>query len=140
MARPVIAGVDGSASSLEAVVVAAHEAHLRGAPLRIVHAFGHRPVGGPPGSPPDHGLEPMVRGTLARAEERARTAAPGVAITRSVVAGEAVQLLEIELRSASLAEVGSRGLSGFSGLLLGSVSQALLHHAHCPVTVVRDKG
>lgn len=140
MARPVIAGVDGSASSLAAVEVAAREAHLRGAPLRIVHAFGHRPVGGPPWSPADHGLEPMVRGTLARAEERARTAAPGVAITRSVVAGEAVQVLEIESRSASLAVVGSRGLSGFSGLLLGSTAVHLAAHGHCPVTVVRGKG
>ncbi|WUU80966.1 universal stress protein [Streptomyces cellulosae] len=139
MAHPVIAGVDGSASSLEAVEVAAREAHLRGAPLRIVHAFGHRPAGGPPQSPADHGLEPMAGDILARAEERALTVAPGVAITRSAVAGEAVQVLELASRSASLAVVGSRGLNGFSGLLLGSTAVHLAAHGHCPLMVVRGR-
>ncbi|MFJ8145958.1 universal stress protein [Streptomyces sp. NPDC096048] len=131
MTHPVIAGVDGSASSLEAVEVAAREAHLRGASLRIVHAFGHQSAG--------HGLEPMTQGVLARAEERARAIAPGVAVTRSVVAGEAVQVLEIESRSASLAVVGSRGLSGFSGLLLGSTAVHLAGHGQCPLMVMRGR-
>ncbi|MFE9649846.1 universal stress protein [Streptomyces sp. NPDC006365] len=143
MTDPVIVGVDGSASSLEAVDVAAREAHLRGSSLRIVHAFGivpgHRPAGGLPWSPADHGLEPMAQGVLARAEERAYTAAPGVGITRSVVAGEALQVLEIESRSASLAVVGSRGLSGFSGLLLGSTAVHLAAHGRCPLMVVRGR-
>ncbi|MFG2026103.1 universal stress protein [Streptomyces sp. NPDC048825] len=143
MTDPVIVGVDGSASSLEAVDVAAREAHLRGAPLRIVHAFGHAPghlpTGGPPWSPADHGLEPMTQGVLARAEERAYGVAPGMTITRSVVAGEALQVLEIESRSASLAVVGSRGLSGFSGLLLGSTAVHLATHGRCPLMVVRGR-
>ncbi|MDK1346956.1 universal stress protein [Streptomyces sp. 378] len=139
MTHPVIAGVDGSASSLEAVEVAAREAQLRGAPLRIVHAFGHRPAGSPPWSPADHGLEPMTHGVLARAEELAHTAAPDVAVTRSVVAGEATEVLEIESRSASLAVTGSRGLSGFSGLLLGSTAVHLAAHGHCPLMVVRGR-
>ncbi|MEU0217785.1 universal stress protein [Streptomyces sp. NPDC006265] len=139
MTHPVIAGVDGSASSLEAVEVAAREAQLRGVPLRIVHALGHRPADRPFWSPADRGLEPMIQGVLACAEERARTIAPGVAITRSVVAGEAVQVLEIESRSASLAVVGSRGLSGFSGLLLGSTAVHLAGHGHCPLMVVRGR-
>ncbi|RPK80705.1 MULTISPECIES: universal stress protein [Streptomyces] len=143
MTDPVIVGVDGSASSLEAVDVAAREARLRGAPLRIVHAFGHapgyRPAGGPPWSPAAHGLEPMVDGVLAGAEERAHAAAPGVTVTRSVVAGEALEVMEIESRSASLAVVGSRGLSGFSGLLVGSTAVHLAAHGHCPLMVVRGR-
>lgn len=121
-----IVGVDGSASSLDAVGVAAREARLRGAPLRVVHAFGH-------------GLEPMVRGTLARAEEQAHEAAPGIEITRSVVAGEALDVLEIESRSAALTVVGSRGRSSFAGLLLGSTAVHLAAHGHCPLMVVRGR-
>jgi nucleotide-binding universal stress UspA family protein len=143
VSNSVIVGVDDSVSSLDAVDVAAREAHLSGAPLRIVRAFGKAsgtlPAGAPPWSPADQGLESMVRGAPARAEERARVVAPGIEITRSEVVGEALAVLEIESWSASPAVVGSRGLSCFAGLLLGSVSQALLHHAHCPVTVVHDK-
>ncbi|TLQ47988.1 universal stress protein [Streptomyces marianii] len=138
-----IVGVDGSASSIVAVEVAAREAHLRGVGLRIVHAFGqasgHRPVGAPPWNAADHGLEPMVRGALARAEERAYTIAPDIEITRSVVAGEALEVLEIESRSASLAVVGSRGLGSFSGLLLGSTAVHLAAHGQCPLMVVRGR-
>ncbi|MBX9365788.1 universal stress protein [Streptomyces sp. WAC04114] len=140
---PVIVGVDGSDSSISAVEAAAREAHLRGVGLRIVHAFGqvtgHLPAGAPPWNPADHGLEPMVRGALARAEGRAYAIAPDLEITRSVVAGEAPEVLEIESRSASLAVVGSRGLGSFSGLLLGSTAVHLAAHGRCPLMVVRGR-
>ncbi|SFG74553.1 universal stress protein [Streptomyces mirabilis] len=143
MSDPVIVGVDGSASSLDAVDVAAREAHLRGVALRIVHAFGHvpghLPTGAPPWSPAGHDLEPMAHGVLARAEERAHAVAPGIGITRSVVAGEALEALEIESRSAALVVVGSRGLGSFAGLLLGSTAVQLAAHGHCPLMVVRGR-
>ncbi|MEU8649427.1 universal stress protein [Streptomyces sp. NPDC048737] len=143
MTGPVIVGVDGSASGLGAVAVAAREAHLRGVPLRIVHAFGHGgghlPGGAPPWNPAGHGLGPMTHGAPARAEERAREVAPDIEITRSVVAGEALEVLEIESRSASLAVVGSRGLGGFAGLLLGSTAVQLAAHGRCPLMVVRGR-
>ncbi|MFE6282983.1 universal stress protein [Streptomyces sp. NPDC057877] len=138
-----IVGVDGSASSLHAVEVAAYEAYLRGVPLRIVHAFGHPtgrlPTGAPPWHPGDQGLESMAHGTLARAEERARKAAPGLVIHRSVVPGDAFEVLDAEARSASLAVVGSRGLGGFAGLLLGSTAVHLAAHGTCPLMVVRGR-
>ncbi|MCC9710795.1 universal stress protein [Streptomyces sp. MNU76] len=138
-----IVGVDGSASSIDAVEVAAREAHLRGVGLRIVHAFGQvpgrRPAGAPPWDPAGHGLQPMVRGALAHAEERAHALAPDIEITRSVVAGAALEVLEIESRSASLAVVGSRGLGSFSGLLLGSTAVHLAAHGRCPLMVVRGR-
>jgi nucleotide-binding universal stress UspA family protein len=140
---PVIVGVDGSASSLGAVDAAAREARLRGAPLRVVHAFGHPsahlPSGAPPWNPAGHSLEPMVEGALARAEQRAHAVAPGIEVTRSVVAGEALAVLEIESRTAALAVVGSRGLSSFTGLLLGSTAVHLAAHGHCPLMVVRGR-
>ncbi|MFJ4691066.1 universal stress protein [Streptomyces sp. NPDC088766] len=143
MTDPVIVGVDGSASSLGAVVVAAREAHLRGAPLRIVHAFGHGaghlPGEAPPWNPAGHGLGPMTHGAPARAEERAREIVPDIEITRSVVPGQALEVLEIESRSASLAVVGSRGLGGFTGLLLGSTAVQLAAHGRCPLMVVRGR-
>ncbi|PBC66247.1 universal stress protein family protein [Streptomyces sp. TLI_235] len=87
MGDPVIVGVDGSASSLDALDVAAREARLRGAALRMVHAFGHSPgrltAGAPPWHPADYSPEPMVQGALARAEERARMLAPDVEIRPS---------------------------------------------------------
>ncbi|MFB8771905.1 universal stress protein [Streptomyces broussonetiae] len=140
---PVIVGVDGSESSLHAVEVAALEARLRGVPLRIVHAFGHPtghlPTGTPPWNPAGHGLEPMVHGTLARAEENAHKAAPGIEVDRSVVAGDAFEVLEVESRSASLTVVGSRGLGGFAGLLLGSTAVHLAAHGTCPLLVARGR-
>lgn len=143
MSDPVIVGVDGSASSLDAVELAAREARLRGVPLRIVHAFGrpaaHLPSAVAPANPADYRLEPMVRRVLACAEERAHAAAPGIEVTRSAVPGEALAMLEIESRSATLAVVGSRGLSGFAGLLLGSTAVHLAAHGHCPLMVVRGR-
>ncbi|WP_308184820.1 universal stress protein [Streptomyces sp. MNU76] len=143
MSDPVVVGVDGSASSLDAVDLAASEARLRGVVLRLVHAFGHPPAhlpsGTAPWNPADHGLEPMVHGALARAEERAHAHAPGIDIARSVVAGEALEVLEVESRSAALAVVGSRGLSSFTGLLLGSTAVHLAAHGHCPLMVMRGR-
>ncbi|MER6677147.1 universal stress protein [Streptomyces sp. NPDC000983] len=143
MGDPVVVGVDGSASSFDAIDVAAREARLRGVPLRIVHAFGHPalhlPPGAAPWNPAGESLEPMVHGVVARAEKQAHAAAPDIEIARSVVAGEALEVLEIEARSAALAVVGSRGLSGFAGLLLGSTALHLAAHGRCPLMVVRGR-
>jgi len=143
MTDPVIVGVDGSVAGFDAAVLAAREAGLRGVPLRIVHALGDAspplPSGAAPRLPADHGLDPMVQGALARAEERAHTVAPGIEITRSVVAGEVLEVLDIESRSPALAVVGSRGLSAFAGLLLGSTAVHLAVHGHCPLMVVRGR-
>jgi nucleotide-binding universal stress UspA family protein len=143
MNGPVVVGVDGSPSSLTAVEAAAREAGLRGVGLRLVHAFGwpaaHLPPGGAPWNPTGAGLRELVDGTLAKAERRAREAAPELEILREVVVGDPVTVLEIESRTASLAVVGSRGLSRFGSLLLGSTAGHLAAHAACPVLVVRGR-
>ncbi|MFF8937888.1 universal stress protein [Streptomyces paradoxus] len=143
MTKPVVAGVDGSPSSLDAVEVAGHEAAIRGAELRLVHAFGrsssHLPAGGPPWHPAGAGVRELLDGTMAAAERRARDVAPRVDITRDVTVGEPLTVLEIASRTASLVVVGSRGLGAFSSLLLGSTSGHLAAHGRCPVLVVRGR-
>ena len=62
---------------------------------------------------------------------------PSISVEYNVVRAGAREALIEASRSAELLVVGARGRGGFAGLLLGSVSQTLLHHAHCPVTVVR---
>ncbi|MET8718396.1 universal stress protein [Streptomyces misionensis] len=143
MAKPVVVGVDGSPSSLEAVETAAHEAALSGVGLRLVHAFGwssiHPPRGGPPWNRAEAGVRELVDGTLVEAELRAHRIAPDTDITREVTAGEPVVVLEIESRTASLVVVGSRGLGAFGGLLLGSTAVHLASYGRCPVLVVRGR-
>ncbi|CAL9604161.1 universal stress protein [Streptomyces sp. enrichment culture] len=128
MKDTVIVGVDGSPSSLAAVDVAAREAQLRDAELRIVHAF-HRLVD----------LDPMIHGVLARAERRAYDRAPGVETARTVAPGDTLTVLQSESRQAVLAVLGSRGRTGFGDLLLGSTVVQLAAHGHCPVMVVRGR-
>ncbi|NBM15738.1 universal stress protein [Streptomyces sp. GC420] len=143
MSVPVVVGVDGSPSSLLAVETAAREARLRGVGLRVVHAFiwpaMHVPLGPSPLGPAEGGLRNLADTTVADAVERARTTEPEVEIESAVVTGEPLSVLEAESRSAALVVVGSRGLGGFTGLLLGSTAVHLSAHGRCPVLVVRGR-
>jgi nucleotide-binding universal stress UspA family protein len=60
----------------------------------------------------------------------------GVTVDRKLRTGNASQALLHEAKGAALLVVGSRGRGGFTGLLLGSVSQQVAHHAPCPVVIV----
>jgi nucleotide-binding universal stress UspA family protein len=62
---------------------------------------------------------------------------PPVKIQTSVEQGNAAKVLIERSKGADLIVVGSRGRDGFAGMLLGSVSQHVVAHAHCPVAVVR---
>ncbi|MFI0505448.1 universal stress protein [Streptomyces albogriseolus] len=124
----VIVGVDGSSSSLAAADVAAEEARLRGARLRIVHAFAR---------PAD--LDPMIHGVLAETEQRVHERVPGLEITRTVVSGDALTVLGAESRHAVLTVLGRRGRSLFGDLLLGSTAMQLAAHGHGPLMVVRGR-
>ncbi|MEV6246740.1 universal stress protein [Streptomyces sp. NPDC051742] len=143
MSGLVIVGADGSASSLVAVETAATEARWRGAGLRIVHAFRWPPTQmpmGPPVPPPDEDeIWRIVQGLVMEAVERARATAPSVDVTHTVVTGEPLTVLEAQSRAAELAVVGSRGMGGFVGLLVGSTAVHLAAHSRCPVLVVREQ-
>ncbi|MFF2202120.1 universal stress protein [Streptomyces sp. NPDC058145] len=143
MSGPVIVGADGSASSLAAVDTAAREARLPGTGLRVVHAFlwpaMHVPLGPSPLGPSEGGVRKMVDRLVTEAVERARAAAPEVVVDHVVVTGEPLTVLEAQSRNAELVVVGSRGMGGFVGLLIGSTAVHMAAHGHCPVLVVREQ-
>ncbi|MFR9676387.1 universal stress protein [Streptomyces sp. TR06-5] len=144
MEEPVVVGVDGSPSSMDAVSVAAGEARLRGCGLKVVHAFiwpvMHVPLGPSPLGPAEGGLRNIAERLVADAVDRARSVAPEVPVTGALVTGEALTVLEHRSQTACLVVVGSRGLGGFLGLLLGSTAVHLAAHGRCPVMVVRGRG
>lgn len=134
MGSLVVVGVDGSSSSLAAVAEAATEAQRRRAELRVVHAFSWpvRPMYTP--------LDPSPLNRLVHeAAQHARSVAPGVEVSEVVATGDAVAVLEAESRAADLVVVGSRGMGGFIGMLLGSTAVSLAAHGRCPVMVVREE-
>ncbi|MFF6885800.1 universal stress protein [Streptomyces sp. NPDC012421] len=136
---PVLLAVDGSPDSDAAVDFAFEEARARRAELVAVHAWTARSGPGDL-TPLFHGAEEVhaeagrvLDAALARAAERH----PGTKAEARLLRGKPREVLLEESANAQLVVMGARGRGGFTGLLLGSVSQALLHHAHCPVAVVR---
>jgi nucleotide-binding universal stress UspA family protein len=136
----VVVGIDGSGTAGRALHWALEEAQARMASIDVVHAW-HEPF---PAGYPHAGtsfdtriFEDEARRVLDRAIDRETTARGIVRPVERVVvnSGAASAILETS-KGADLVVVGSRGLGGFSGMLLGSVSQHVAHHASCPVVVV----
>jgi nucleotide-binding universal stress UspA family protein len=139
----VVVGVDGSEAAWGALRWAVHEAGVRGTRLRVVHGWW-TPVAVPPvgivvgetdfdefEQDTKRMLHEMVDAMVAEADP-----AP-TAVELEAVPEAAAQALIDRSKGAALLVVGSRGRGGFAGLLLGSVSQQVLHHAPCPVAVIR---
>lgn len=138
--REVVVGVDTAATGEAAIALAFEEAALRTAPLRVVHAWWH-PASSAPGDirPLVYDPQAMAEDELRRIEEALtpwREKWPDVEVVPEVVHGRAVRVLAEATERADLLVVGTRGRGGFKGLLLGSVSHALLHRAKCPLAVV----
>ncbi|MDS1271872.1 universal stress protein [Lipingzhangella sp. LS1_29] len=141
-ARPegeIVAAIDGSASCRAALRFALAEAATRDVGLRAVLAW--QPprrwtsvdADTPSASRADSEQQARERlGTFLASEDHP----PTVEVTPTVVRGGARQVLIEQGRTAELLVVGSRGFGGFTGLLVGSVSHAVLHHAESPVAVV----
>ncbi|WP_062436696.1 universal stress protein [Herbidospora daliensis] len=126
-----VVGVDGSAAQSAVLDFAFREAAARNAGLRAVLAWNWRDVVGT-GEPEEDG-----RRALAEALAGRRELFPDVQVSTEVVEGHPVDVLRHAADRAGLLVVGSRGHGALAGMVLGSVSQALLHVAPCPVAVVR---
>lgn len=141
--RPrVVIGIADTDESDRAVTWGADHAQRIGGTLHLVHAFvwpllnvDVEPVPGITGS----GLRAATDHLVAHAVQVARTAAPGLPVTSSVVDGRGVDVLLQASRGAEVLAVGSRGLGRVLALVMGSTSLALARNAHCPVVVVRGE-
>lgn len=132
----IVVGVDGSEQSLAAVDWAITEARLRHGEIRLVTAWYYPPLASSVGyGVTDDTFKKDAEQELAKALKA--VADEGVAVTGQVVENSPATALLDAARDADLLIVGSRGHGGFTGLLLGSVSSQVIHHAHCPVLVVR---
>jgi nucleotide-binding universal stress UspA family protein len=130
----IVVGVDGSESASMALDWAAAEADRTGAVLEIQTAYE-------PGYVHVTKDEIQRRMDVLVEEAAARVAklTPGVTTISGTHERTPAKALIEASDGADLLVVGSRGLGGFKGLLLGSVSQQCSHHARCPVTIVRAK-
>ncbi|MFI0411738.1 universal stress protein [Actinomadura sp. 3N508] len=136
----VVVGVDGSAASRAALAMGFAEADARGLSLSAVVAWDPVPAKDLPPLVDEAGLREAAETAIARLMIPLRERHPGVDVRTEVVAGSPRDVLLDAAGEARLLVVGSRGLGGFRGLLLGSVSHALVHHAPCPVAVVHAPG
>lgn len=136
----IVVGVDGSEASLHALRWALHEARLRAARVVAVYVWLFPSLGLRRGETPPSGYEELrqsARDLLDEAVDAVAPDAEGVAVERVVVEGAPPEELAALADGAEMLVLGSRGLGGFAGLLLGSVSQQCAHHAPCPVVIVR---
>ncbi|WP_062643633.1 universal stress protein [Streptomyces maremycinicus] len=138
MLRTIAVGLDGSQESRAAAEWAAREAKLRGLPLKIVHVW--EPVPEPMAQAPLLGAETHQHWTERiprEAAEGVRLRHPGVEVSTEQVSGYPGNALAEAAKSAELLVLGSRGLGGIGGFMVGSVGLSVLAHADRPVVMVR---
>jgi nucleotide-binding universal stress UspA family protein len=138
----IVVGVDGSASSLAALRWAVHQAELTGGTVDAVVAWrmsatmtglGFAPVAVADGSD----MEQTAQRVLDEAVSKVVGPEGGAPVRRLAVQGFPAPVLLGASAGADLLVLGSRGHGGFSGALLGSVGQHCVHHARCPVVIIR---
>lgn len=136
----IVVGVDGSPGGRAALRWALAEAERRCATVDAVHAWGPAVYVAAPtvAMIPDRSeLAAAAKQLLDRVVSGEAAAHRHVLVNQIVAEGAAARTLLDAAAGADLLVVGSRGRGGFAGLLLGSVSQQCVHHAPCPVVVVR---
>lgn len=152
----IVVGIDGSEHARRALEWAVGEARLRGSTVEALYAYEYTPSWQRYGYGDDMitaEAADRVRRTIeedaARARERAAALAEGM-VAEVDAGGVTIEPVVVENRrpASALVEhsrgsdmlvVGSRGRGGFTGLMLGSVSQQCAHHADCPVVILRHQ-
>ncbi|MFD4660644.1 universal stress protein [Kitasatospora sp. NPDC058444] len=132
MPYAVVVGADGSEPSTAAAEWAAREAHRSGRPLRLLH------VGGVDSTAPGESDRGEVPPSVLATRDHLTRLLPGLEVTCDHMPGTPAYALAAAGGRNGLLVLGSRGLGGFAGLLVGSVSLRTAGHANCPVVVVRD--
>jgi len=160
----IVVGVDGSSAAFEALSWAYRQAVRTGEALHLVTTYETEAPQSPYAASYAYAPDGPTAARLSEAESRWRGEAHRIAqdraermlqdmltavrtteegqpeITQEVIAGaRPAEILIERSQDAALLVVGSRGLGGFRGLLLGSVSQQCVHHAACPIVVVRKR-
>ncbi|WP_246021275.1 universal stress protein [Arthrobacter echini] len=137
----VVVGVDGSEQARMASLVAAEEARSRGLALRVICSVA--PFSGSlswvPAPVDREALHADLAVQLKAGQEWLKSHFPDVDIQVNLVDGAPAEVLIEASATSELLVVGTRGRGGFTGMLLGSTSQGVLHHARGPVLVVPDK-
>jgi nucleotide-binding universal stress UspA family protein len=132
----VAVGVDGSDTAQRALDWALDEARRRQAAVEVVHAWTP-PLLAAPTLAYNYGpFDDAARCVLDAALDKADTSNLPVPVRRTIRPGSGGHVLVEAAKDADLVVVGSRGLGGFKGLLLGSVSHQITHHSSCPVVVI----
>lgn len=137
---PVVAGIDGSPTSDQVLAAAYAQASLLRTSLTIVHTWTDLRLEAVNG----FGITPeLLQQTAQHAHEIVSerlagytTDYPDVPVTTTIVADGPAHQLQTAAADAQLLILGTRGRGGFTGLLLGSVSQTVLHHAPCPILII----
>ncbi|KAA5831291.1 universal stress protein [Saccharopolyspora hirsuta] len=137
MPQTVVVGLDGSDESVRALRWAANQVKEVGG---IVHAVmvWHQPVQFGYRLPtPDTELEQRARKSLDAAVDRIKGEFPSVDLRSRLIRGHVVDEMVGLSKQADLLVVGNKGHGAFTGMMVGSVALKLVHHAACPVVVVR---
>jgi nucleotide-binding universal stress UspA family protein len=138
----IVVGIDGSHNASHALDWAMAEAGIRAVPLTVI-TVNSVPAsywsGAPVELPGDESRVAEIRKTAEAAVADATAklgASQPESVTVTALSGFPAQVLVDASQGSDLLVVGSRGGGGFGALVLGSVSNQVMHHAHCPVVVV----
>ena len=138
----VVVAVDGSPASRNAVRWAANTANKRGIPLRLASSYTMPQFLYAEGMvPPQELFDDLQSETMEKIDEAravAHEVAPDIKIGHTIAEGSPIDMLLDMAHDVTMIVMGSRGLGGLSGMVMGSVSAAVVSHASCPVVVVRE--